>query len=127
MPGGLLAALGIARLRAYVESLARYVVGQTLLATTALVFLAVAVAFAVTALTIWLTSLFGAAVAFVILAGGFLLMALVLLVAMSIRKHGQARRTATLGESPQPNQAALAAVAAVAAIGYLLGRRFDRH
>jgi hypothetical protein len=101
-------------------------VGQTLLATTALVFLAAAVAFAVAALAIWLTSLFGAAVALAILAGGFLLMALVLLMAMSIRKHGQARRTATLGESPQPNQAALAAVAAVAAIGYLLGRRFDR-
>ncbi len=126
MPGGLLAALGVARLKAYVESTARYVAGQTLLATTALLFLAVSVAFAVTALTIWLTSLLGAAAAFAIVAGGLFLVALVLLMTMSIRKHSQVRRTTGLGESAQPNQVALAAVAAVAAIGYVLGRWFDR-
>ena len=102
---------------------------QVLLISVLLVLATLAAAFGLTALTIWLSTLFGAAIAFAIVAAGFLVLAVAVQVAVTI--HRQRRKRAAsplLGSAGETSdQAAFGSIAAFALIGYLLGRRVERH
>jgi len=130
MPGGLFSILGVARLKSYLESLGRYAGVQAALTAALLVLITLAAGFGITALTIWLVELYGAALAFAFVAAGFVVVALVLQLVLTVRKRRRAARVAPLlGQNDQTDQAgmsdqtALGSIAAIAVIGYLLGRR----
>lgn len=125
MPDGLLSILGIAGLKSYVVSLGRYAGVQLGLIAALLVTLGLAAGFSVTATTIWLASLWGAAVAFAVVGAGFLVAALLLEVVILVRRN---RRPgiAPPYKTDMPGDQVLGSIAAMAIIGYLLGRRFVR-
>lgn len=127
MPGGLLSALGVARLKTYLQALGRYAGVQALLIVSLVVLIALAAGFGVTALTIWLASEVGAAAAFAAVAGGFLVVALLLQVAIVLRKRKRERRAPLSSGTEPSDQMAFGSIAALAVIGYLLGRRLERH
>ncbi len=131
MPGGLLSALGIVRLKNYLASLGRYVVGQAVLLAGLLLMIVLALGFGVTALTIWLAEQWGPAIAFGVVAGGFLVLALILEVIMVVRRMGRAdaarkQPAAAFGAGMPPDQMAFGSVAAMAVLGYILGRQIMR-
>ncbi len=125
MGGGLISALGVARLTTYLQALGRYVGVQAVLIVSLLVLVALAAGFGVTALTIWLASELGAAAAFAAVAGGFLVVALLLQVAIALRRRR--RRPSLSNGAEHSDQLTFGSIAALAVIGYLLGRRFERH
>ena len=129
MLGSLISALGAARLKSHVEALGRYVGVQALLVFVLLLLLALAAGFGVTALTIWLSNQLGAAAAFTVVAAGFLVLALVMQATVIVHKqrHQRAVRQPLFGDSERSDQAAFGSIAAFAVIGYLLGRRAERH
>ena len=127
MPGGLISALGLARLKVYLESLGRYLGLQAVLILALSLLLVLAAGFGVTALTIWLTTQLGAATAFAVVASGFFVVALLVQVAILVRKRKRTRYAAAFGAEVQSDQMAFGSVAAMAVIGYLLGRQVLRH
>ena len=129
MLGSLISAFGAARLKSHVEALGRYVGVQALLVSVLMLLLALAAGFGVTALTIWLSNQLGAAAAFTVVAAGFLVLALLVQATVMVHKQRR-RRTAReplFSESERLDQAAFGSIAAFAVIGYLLGRRAERH
>lgn len=125
MPDGLLSILGIAGLKSYVVSLGRYAGIQMGLVAALLVTLALAAGFGVAAITIWLASLWGAAVAFAVVGAGFFVAALLLEVVILLRRN---RRPGIVPpfKADMPGDQVLGTIAAMAIVGYLLGRRFMR-
>ena len=126
MPGGLISALGLARLEVHLESLGRYLGLQALLISALLLLLVLAGGFGVTALTIWLTTQLGTATAFAVVAAGFLMVALLVQVVILVLKARRRRYAAAFGAEVQSDQMAFGSVAAMAFIGYLLGRQVLR-
>jgi hypothetical protein len=126
MPGGLISALGLVRLKTYLESLGRYAAIQAALAAVLGALLVLTAGFGVTALTIWLAQQLGAAAAFAIVGAGFLMMALLLEVVIVTRKRKRPAGQLLFGDKEPSDQVALGSIAALAVIGYLLGRRGER-
>ena len=128
MLGSLISALGAARLKSHLEALGRYAGVQALLVLALVLLLALAAGFGVTAVTIWLSDQLGAAVGFLVVATGFLVLALVVQIVVMVRKqrHRRAARQPLFSESERSDQAAFGSIAAFAVIGYLLGRRAER-
>ena len=62
-------------------------------------------------------------------AAGFLVLALVVQATVIVHKqrHQRAVRQPLFGDSERSDQAAFGSIAAFAVIGYLLGRRAERH
>ncbi len=127
MPGGLLTALGVARFKAHLEAWGRYAGVQALLISALVVLVVVAAGFAVAALTIWLSAQLGAAAAFAVVAAGLLALALLLQIVILVRKRKKARVAPLFGDGDRSDQVAFGSLAAIAVIGYLLGRRTERH
>ncbi len=129
MLGSLISALGAARLKSHVEALARYAGVQALLVSVLMLLLVAAAGFGVTALTIWLSDQLGAAAGFLVVAAGFLVLALVVQIVVMVRRqrHRRAMRRPLFSESERSDQVAFGSIAAFAVIGYLLGRRAERH
>jgi uncharacterized PurR-regulated membrane protein YhhQ (DUF165 family) len=126
MAGGLISALGLARLKAQLESLGRYAAAQAALTAVLVTLAGLAAVFGVAALTIWLAELFGAALALAIVAAGFLVAALITQLVITVRKRRRAQRAPLMAEGEASDQAALGSIAMMAVVGYLLGRRFER-
>lgn len=130
-PGTLSAALGVARLKSHLEALGRYAGVQVLLAVAMALLVALAAGFGVTALTIWLADRFGAAAAFATVAAGFLVLALLVQIVLNVRRRRHQRRRGAreplFSDKERSDQAAFGSIAAFAVIGYLLGRRAERH
>lgn len=125
MPG-LLSILGIVQLKAQLESLGRYAGAQAILLGTLMVLILAAVGFGVAALTVWLSALWGTAAALAAVAGGFVVVALLLEVVIVLRKNARAKHARPFVADAPPDQAALGSVAAMALVGYLIGRQFLR-
>ena len=129
--GGILSALGVVRLKNYLESVGRYAVIQIVLLAGMLLMIVMALGFGVTALTIWLTEQWGAPLAFAAVAAGFLLFAVVIQIIMTANKNARAKNEPTAKVSASaadvpPDQVAFGSVAAMAVIGYILGRQLLR-
>ena len=123
---GSLSALGIGRLKSYLESLGRYAGIPAVLIGALLGMIVLALGFGVTALAIWLSSLWGAAIAFAVVGAGFLVAALLLEVIVMVRKNRRTKIVPPYRADMASDQAAFGSVAAMAIIGYILGRRIMR-
>jgi hypothetical protein len=130
MPG-LLSLLGIAQLKAQLESLGRYAGAQAILVGSLAVLIVAAVGFALAALTVWLSEQWGPAAALAAVAGGLVVVALLLEVVIVLRKNARTKHARAFVADAPPDQAALGqaafgSVAAVAILGYILGRQIMR-
>lgn len=128
MPDWLISVLNVARLKAYVASAGRYAAVQAVLFLVLMVLIGLAAAFALTALTIWLVTLWGLAIAFAAMAGGFLVVALLLEIVIVVRRRrwNKRKRTSAPRSEMPSDQAAFGTIAAIAIIGYVLGRQLMR-
>src|SRR5581483_6549214 len=129
--GSALGAIGLAALKAEIRAAGRRIA----IAAMSLVLLAVAVAYAVAALTVWLAGKIGTVWALVAMAGLFLVL---MLIVQGVARLATGRRRpppppsqpaepATVAppgaEEPVPPGSEIGAVAVVALIGFLLGRQ----
>lgn len=126
MPDWLISVLGAARLKSYLTSLGRYAAAQMVLFVALLMLIGLAAIFALTALTIWLVTLWGLAIAFAAVAGGFLVLALLLEIVIVVRQSRWKKRTSAPRPEMPSDQAAFGSIAAIAIIGYVLGRQLLR-
>lgn len=129
----LISAVGLAALRGEAVAAAQRTARRSALYVAMAILWIVALGFLVAALTVWLASVVGPAIACVAVAAGFIVLALVIqvvLVVSSRRKKSREFNFSAPGLSATASTSGpatdIGALAAVAVVGWLLGRQMRR-
>lgn len=121
----LISAIGFAALKDEIRRATR----RAILATVAIVLWLMALGFGLAALTVWLASLWGPIAACGIVAGVFVVAAVVIQISLAATKRKRPAPAPLAGltaASAMPELGVAGAIAGAALVAYLLGRQFFR-
>jgi hypothetical protein len=121
----LISAIGFAALKDEIRRVTR----RAILATVAIVLWLITFAFLMVAFTIWLSSVLGAIWACVIIAGVFVVSALIIQISLAATKRRPSAAAPLAGltaGAAMPELGVLGGLAGLALAAYLLARRFGR-
>jgi hypothetical protein len=121
----LISAIGFAALKDEIRRITR----RAILATLAIVLWLIALGFGLAALTVWLATVLGPIAACGIIAGVFVVIALIIQIGLAVSKRKRPAATPLAGVTAagaMPELGAAGAIVGVALVAYLLGRQFFR-
>ena len=121
----LISAIGFAALKDEIRRVTR----RAILATVAIVLWLIALGFGLAALTVWLATIVGPIAACGIIAGAFVVIALIIQISLAVTKRKRAAAAPLAGitaASAMPELGVAGAIAGAALVAYLLGRQFFR-
>ncbi|MEJ0011068.1 MAG: hypothetical protein WDM94_00305 [Bauldia sp.] len=121
----LISAIGFAALKEEIRRATR----RAILATVAIVLWLIALGFLLAAFTVWLASVVGPIIACAIIAGVFIVIALIIQISLALTKRNRQATAPLAGiaaSGAMPELGVAGAIAGAALVAYLLGRQFFR-
>ncbi len=122
----LISAIGFAALKEEIRRVAR----RAILSTVAIVLWLIALGFLLAAFTVWLASVVGPIIACAIIAGVFIVVALVIQISLAVTKRRRAATAPLAGIAASgmaPELGTIGLIGGVALVALLLGRQFFRN